>query len=115
MAIPTDALDTMIAKHMTARLLDRNRLKIILTQILQRRRELIARDGEDRLDELTRRGEEARQAVLIHQGPAPHHKTAHVRSTAPSPLGLRIKLMGGEGYRPNRNTQASRMTWLIST
>jgi len=60
MAIPMDALDTLIAKHMTARLLDQRRLKVILTQILERRRDRLARDGEDRLDELTRRGEEVR-------------------------------------------------------
>lgn len=57
-AIPMDALDALIAKHMTERLMDRKRLKVILTQILERRRERIARDGNDRLDELTRRGEE---------------------------------------------------------
>jgi len=60
MAIPMDALDTLIAEHMTVRLLDRNRLKAILLMILERRRERIARDGGDRLDELTRRGEEVR-------------------------------------------------------
>lgn len=60
MAIPMDAFDTLIAEHITARLLDRSRLKIILTQILERRRERIARDGGDRLDELTWRGEEVR-------------------------------------------------------
>lgn len=60
MAIPMDALDTLIAKHMTARLLDRKRLKVILTQILERRREQLERDGNDRLGELTRRGEEVR-------------------------------------------------------
>lgn len=59
-AIPMDALDALGAKHLTARLLDQNRLKIVLTQILERRRERIVRDGEDRLDELTRRGEEVR-------------------------------------------------------
>lgn len=59
-AIPMDALDTLIAEHMTARLLDRKRLKIILTQIFERQRERIARDGGKRLDELTRRGEEVR-------------------------------------------------------
>ena len=58
--IPMDALDALVARHMTARLLDRNRLKIILTQIFERRRERIARDGGDRFDELTRRGEEVR-------------------------------------------------------
>lgn len=60
MALPMDALDTLIAKHMTARLLVPKRLKIILTQIFERQRERIARDGGDRLDELTRRGEEVR-------------------------------------------------------
>jgi len=60
MALPMDALDTLIAKHMTARLLGPKRIQIILTQIFERRRERIARDGGKRLDELTRRGEEVR-------------------------------------------------------
>lgn len=60
MAVPMDALDTLIAKHMTARLLGPKRIKIILTQIFERQRERIACDGGERLDELTRRGEEVR-------------------------------------------------------
>lgn len=59
-AIPMDALDTLIAEHMTARLLGPKRIKVILTQILERRRNRMAREGNDRLDELTRRGEEVR-------------------------------------------------------
>jgi DNA invertase Pin-like site-specific DNA recombinase len=50
MAIPMDALDMLIAKHMTARLLGRDRLKVILAGAVERRREQIARDGVGRLD-----------------------------------------------------------------
>lgn len=59
-AIPMDALDTLIAEHIATRLLDRKRLKVILSMILERRRQRTARDGGDRLDELARRGEEVR-------------------------------------------------------
>jgi len=58
-AIPIDALDTLIARHMTARLLNRKRVEGILTMIFERRRALMARDGADRLDELNRCAEEA--------------------------------------------------------
>lgn len=62
-AIPIDALDTLVAQHMMKRLLDRKRVEGILTQILERRRERIARDGNDWLDELNRRAEEARMRL----------------------------------------------------
>lgn len=62
-AIPIDALDTLVARHMMERLLDRKRVESILTMILERRQTLIARDGDDRLGELNRRAEEARMRL----------------------------------------------------
>ncbi|WP_018632941.1 recombinase family protein [Neomegalonema perideroedes] len=62
-AIPIDALDTLVAQHMMERLLDRKRIERILTTILERRQALIARDGAGRLDEVTRRGEEVRMRL----------------------------------------------------
>ncbi|AEM40600.1 Resolvase, N-terminal domain protein [Ketogulonicigenium vulgare WSH-001] len=59
-AIPIDALDTLVARHMMERLLDRKRIERILTMILERRQALIARDGAGRLDELNRCAEEAK-------------------------------------------------------
>lgn len=58
-AIPIDALDTLVARYMMERLLDRKRVEDILTMILERRQALKVRDGADRLDELNRRAEEA--------------------------------------------------------
>nr|BAT27815.1 resolvase [Aureimonas frigidaquae] len=58
-AIPIDALDTLVAQHMIGRLLERKRIEAILTMILQRRQAQIARDGAGRLDELNRCAEEA--------------------------------------------------------
>lgn len=57
-AIPIDALDTLVAQHMMERLLDRKRVEGILTMILERRQALIVRDGAGRLDELNRRAKE---------------------------------------------------------
>ena len=62
-AIPIDALDTLVAQHMMARLLDRKRVEGILTMILQRRQALMVRDGAGRLDEVNRRGEEAQMRL----------------------------------------------------
>lgn len=58
-AIPIDALDTLVARHMMERLLDRKRVERILTMILERRQALMARDGAGRLNELNRCAEEA--------------------------------------------------------
>jgi site-specific DNA recombinase len=58
-AIPIDALDTLVARHMMERLLDRKRVEGILTMILERRQAQTARDGAGRLDELNRCAEEA--------------------------------------------------------
>ncbi|WP_228156894.1 recombinase zinc beta ribbon domain-containing protein [Fuscovulum blasticum] len=58
-AIPIDALDTLVAQHMIDRLLDRKRVEGILTMILERRQAQTARDGAGRLDELNRCAEEA--------------------------------------------------------
>lgn len=62
-AIPIDALDTLVAQHMIGRLLERKRIEAILMMILKRRQAQIARDGAGRLDEVTRRGAEASGAV----------------------------------------------------
>ncbi len=62
-AIPIDALDTLVAQHIMGRLLERKRIEAILMMILKRRQALMARDGTDRLDELNRRGEEARRRL----------------------------------------------------
>lgn len=62
-AIPIDALDTLVARHMMGRMLDRKRLERIRTMIFDRRQVLIVREGADRLDEVIRRGEEARMRL----------------------------------------------------
>lgn len=68
-AIPIDALDTLVARHMTARLPNRKRIKDILTMIFERRQALTARDGAGRLNELNRCAEEAMLRLKrLHKG-----------------------------------------------
>ncbi len=62
-AIPIDALDTLVARHMMGRLLERKRIEAVLMMILERRQAQIARDGAGRLDELNRCGEEVRMRL----------------------------------------------------
>ncbi len=62
-AVPMETLDALIAKHMMARLLDRERLALILDGILQRRRERLTRDGGERLGEFSQRADDVRQRL----------------------------------------------------